>query len=64
MRFISGTELEAHKTTKSSVRGSIVNVRVVGSPSVLSIPFALKDKRNVYLPGTGLPDSGSTLNGC
>ena len=56
-------ELEAHKTTKSSPRGSTVNVRVVGSPSDLSMPFALKDRRNVYFPDTGLPDSGSTLNG-
>jgi len=56
--------VEAHKTTKSSIRGSIVNVRVVGSAIDLSIPFALKDRRNVYFPATGLPDSGSTLKRC
>lgn len=50
-----------YKTTKDSCRGSTLSMRVVDSHNDRSMPFALSERRKVYLPGLGFPDSGSTL---
>lgn len=46
---------------KFKCRGSTLSIRVMGLANDRSMPFVLKERRKVYLPGLGIPESGSTL---